>query len=102
MKLLRTFGLGEKKLVAAGHSVTGKVTDVKRCWWLKVNTKAVRTGPMDGASFPHIIHFTYTVDGVIYQGSRYVGLSPFYPKKGDSVTVFYDEGEPARYAVKII
>jgi len=101
MKLLRTFGWGEKKLLAAGLTTVGKVTDVKRCWWLKVNTKPVRVSGLDGAVFPNIIHFTYQVDGVSYQGSRYVGLNPNFPRKGGTLTVCYDEHDPAQYAVNI-
>ena len=101
MNLLRTFGYGEKKLLNSNHTVTGKVTDVKRCWWLKVNTKPVHMGTMDGAVFPNIVHFTYEVGGVSYAGSRYVGLSPVYPRKGETLTVWYDEQNPARYAVNI-
>ena len=101
MKLLRTFGLGEKALLASQCTVTGKVTEVKRCWWLKVNTKPVRMSGMDGAVFPNIICFTYEVGGSTSQGSRYVGLSPVYPREGAKLTVFYDERNPARYAVNI-
>ena len=64
-------------------------------------TAAVRMGAMDGAVFPNIIHFTYQVDGVSYQGSRYVGLNPNFPRKGETLTVFYDASAPARYAVNI-
>ena len=101
MKLLRTFGWGEKKLLSGGHAVTGRVTDVKKCWWLKVNTKPVRVSGLDGAVFPNIIHFTYEVDGVSYQGSRYVGLHPSFPRKGEALVVYYDEQNPTRYAVNI-
>ena len=41
----------------------GTVISVKTQWWLKVNTKAVRFGPLDGATFPHIVKVKYTVDG---------------------------------------
>lgn len=101
MKLLRTFGWEEKKLLNSGHTAAGTVIDVKKCWWLKVNTKPVRMGTMDGAVFPNIIHFTYQVDGVSYKGSRYVGLSPVYPRKGETLTVFYDPRAPHRCAVLV-
>ena len=45
------------------QQVSGTVVSVSRQWWLKVNTKAVRLGPADGAIFPHIVKVTYTVDG---------------------------------------
>lgn len=37
----------------------GTVLSVKKQWWLKVNTKAVRLGPLDGARFPHIVTVEY-------------------------------------------
>ena len=47
---------------------TGTVTSVKKQWWLKVNTKSFRTGPLDGAKFPHVIKVKYYVDGTrVYQ-----------------------------------
>ena len=42
---------------------TGTVISVSKQWWLKINTKAVRKYPMDGAVFPHIIKVTYIVNG---------------------------------------
>ena len=44
-------------------TTTGTVLSVKKQWWLKVNTKPFRTGPLDGAEFPHIIKVTYRVNG---------------------------------------
>ena len=35
--------------------IMGTVVSVKKQWWLKINTKAVRLGPLDGAIFPHVI-----------------------------------------------
>ncbi len=45
---------------------TGTVISVSKQWWLKINTKAIRKGPMDGAVFPHIIKAAYKVDGKEY------------------------------------
>ena len=33
----------------------GTVLSVAKQWWLKVNTKPIRMGALDGATFPHII-----------------------------------------------
>jgi len=101
MKLLRTFGWGEKKLLAAGLTTVGKVTDVKRCWWLKVNTKPVRTNSYDGALFPHMAEFTYEVEGVEYRGKCYVSYTKPRPGIGQRVTVYYDPQNPEHFAVKI-
>ena len=35
----------------------GTVLSVAKQWWLKVNTKLIRMGALDGATFPHIIKF---------------------------------------------
>ena len=95
---LRMFGIGTTNAIA-GEQTEGVVTDVKICWWLKVNTKPVRRNMFDGAVFPHIIHFTYTVDGQCYQGKRYVNWNKRCPGKGEKLTVYYEKENPAKYAV---
>ena len=42
---------------------TGTIVSVKKQWWLKINKKPVRSGPLDGAAFPHVVQVKYTVDG---------------------------------------
>ena len=37
------------------NETNGTVIAVAKQWWLKVNTKPIRMGSMDGAIFPHII-----------------------------------------------
>ena len=96
--LLRTFGIGVHKAIA-GEKTEGGITEVKTCWWLKINTKPVRTHGMDGAVFPHIIHFTYTVNGYEYRGKRYVNWNRQCPQKGEKLTVYYEKEDPAKYAV---
>ena len=95
---LRMFGIGVSDAIA-GEQTQGTVTQVKTCWWLKVNTKAVRFGPMDGAMFPHISYFTYTAYGETYQGKRYVNLDKRCPVSGEKLTVYYEKNDPSRYAV---
>ena len=95
---LRMFGIGVTDAIA-GEQTQGTVTQVKTCWWLKVNTKALRTSAMDGAMFPHIIHFTYVVSGQTYQGKRYVNWNKRCPVNGEKLTVYYEKNDPARYAV---
>ena len=104
MSILTTFNLGNGRRMAAeiiseNKKATGTVTAVKTCWWIKINTKAARLHALDGAKFPHIIRFTYTVNGAAYQGSSCVDWHLRCPDKGERVTVFYDENNPARYAV---
>ena len=74
---------------------------VAKQWWLKVNTKAVRNGALDGALFPHIIHFTYHVHGQTYTGKRYVNWNKRCPVKDEHITVHYEEASPEKYAVII-
>lgn len=95
------FGLGEKRILNGGHCVDGKVTKVKTCHWLKVNTKSARSNAVDGAKFPHMIHFTYLVDGKEYAGSRYVNWNLHCPVKDEIITVYYDSLDPSKCAVLI-
>ncbi len=95
---LRMFGVGATDAIA-GAQTEGVITEVKTCWWLKINTKAIRTSAMDGAKFPHIIHFTYSVAGREYQGKRYVSWQKDCPHKDEKLTVYYEPEDPARYAV---
>ena len=95
---LRMFGIGVTDALA-GDQTEGTVTEVKTCYWLKVNTKPVRCSAIDGALFPHIIHFTYSVDGQAYKGKRYVNWNKRCPVKGEKITVHYEREKPEKYAV---
>ena len=88
-----------EKMAVEGHKVTGSITEVKTCWWIKINTKAFRRHALDGGKFPHIIYFTYTVSGAAYRGSCCIDWHLRCPYKGEAVTVFYDKGNPAKYTV---
>lgn len=101
MGIFQMFGLGEKRVLTSGYCVDGKVTKVKICHWLKVNTNHVRLTPLDGAKFPHIIHFTYSVNGKTYTGSRFVNWYIRCPVKDETITVYYDAEHPAKYAILI-
>ena len=79
---------------------TGTVISVKKQWWLKVNTKAFRLGPLDGAVFPHIAKISYTVDGKEYIRSVWIGTPYPVPEVGTTVDLIYDEDRPKR--VKIV
>ena len=94
------FGIGVSNAIA-GAQTEGTVIDVKPCWWLKVNTKPVRRNLFDGAVFPHIIHFTYCVNGQTYTGKRYVNWNKHCPIKGEKITVYYETNKPDKYAVII-
>ncbi len=78
----------------------GTVLSVKRQWWLKVNTKAVRVGALDGATFPHIIKVKYTVDGVEYIKSKWIHASVPCPAVGDRIQVFYQTEKPTKIKIQ--
>ena len=99
--MFHMMGLDDKRILTGGYCVDGKVTEVKTCHWLKVNTKSARTNALDGARFPHIIHFTYTVDNKVYHGIRFVNWNIRCPVKSETITVYYDAENPAKYAVII-
>ncbi len=98
--MLRMFGVGTANAIAGGQT-EGVVTEVKTCYWLKVNTKPVRRSAIDGALFPHIIHFTYSVGGQTYKGKRYVNWNKRCPVKDERITVHYERENPEKYAVII-
>jgi hypothetical protein len=75
---------------------TGTVISVSKQWWLKINTKAVRKGPMDGAVFPHIIKVSYSVDGKEYIRRKWIGAGVPVPNEGSSVKVVYTDGAPTK------
>lgn len=78
------------------QKTTGTVISVARQWWCKVNTKAVRAHALDGATFPHIIKFTYTVDGATYTRRKWFSAGAVCPAVGQTVTVSYPENKPAK------
>ena len=101
MSILNGLVLGRKKILAQNHTTIGTVVQVKKCWWLKVNTKPFRTNALDGALFPHIIHFTYNVDGKEHKGSRYISWSVHCPQPQEWITVYYDPEKPSKCALRI-
>lgn len=74
----------------------GTVISAARQWWLKVNTKPVRMGAMDGATFPYIIGIRYTVDGKDYIKRQWIGAGKPVPGVGSSVKMVYDAEKPAK------
>ena len=81
------------------RETTGTVLSVAKQWWLKVNTKAVRMHPLDGATFPHIIKVRYTVDGADYTKRKWIGAGLPVPCVGDTVRVSYCEEKPEKAKV---
>ena len=79
----------------------GTVLSAKKQWWLKVNTKAVRFGPLDGAAFPHIVKIKYTVDGKEYVKHKWLNAGVRCPAVGETVTVVYREDKPEKFSISI-
>ncbi|MBO5035713.1 MAG: sugar ABC transporter permease [Clostridia bacterium] len=79
----------------------GVVLSAKKQWWLKVNTKAMRSGALDGATFPHIVKILYTVDGKEYIGRKWLNARVRCPAVGESVTVSYREDKPSKFSISI-
>ena len=100
MRLLQLLGIGAKRLMEQGEQTTGTVTEVKTCWWLKVNTNPVRSHMWDGALFPHQITYRYTVDGREYPGKRIISPYAACPNKGDTLPVFYRPEQPERSTIQ--
>ena len=96
--VLRMFGIGAGNAFAGGKT-EGTVTEVRTCYWFRVNTKPVRRYSGDGAVYPHIIHFTYCVNEQTHTGKRYVNWNKQCPMKGEKITVYYEPDRPDKYAV---
>jgi len=79
---------------------SGIVLSVSKQWWLKVNTKPVRRGPLDGATFPHIIKVGYTVDGVEYTCRKWIRAGKDVPEVGSRVNVRYHADRPSKAVVE--
>lgn len=101
MSIQGFFGLGSQTIRAQQNVTRGTVTASKTLRWLKVNTKPARVNGLDGAKFPHMIRFTYQVEGVIYSGSAYVSYTVRCPEAGQTIPVYYDRKDPAKYAVQL-
>ena len=76
--------------------IIGTVVSVEKQWWLKVNTKPLRKGPLDGATFPHIIKVQYVVDGNTYTKRKWIGAGKPVPAVGSNLTVLYCHDKPGK------
>ena len=74
----------------------GTVVSAAKQWWFKVNTKPVRMGALDGATFPHIIKVQYVVDGSTYTRRKWIGAGQAVPAVVSEVTVLYCSGKPGK------
>ena len=74
----------------------GTVVSVAKQWWLKVNTKPVRMGALDGSTFPHIIKVQYVVEGNTYTKRKWISAGKEVPGIGSQLTVLYCSDKPSR------
>ena len=74
----------------------GTVQSVAKQWWLKVNTKPIRMGTWDGATFPYIITVQYAVDGTTYTKRKWIGAGNAVPAVGSKLTVLYCSHKPSK------
>ncbi len=74
----------------------GTVAAVATQWWLKINTKPVRLGALDGAIFPHIVKVIYSVNGTEYTRRKWVSAGSPVPSVGSTVTVVYSQDKPQK------
>ncbi len=75
---------------------TGTIISAKKQWWLKINKKPIRKGPLDGAVFPYIIKVRYMVDGKEYIKRKWIGTEYPVPVEGDTVQLAYEEDHPEK------
>ena len=96
MPFLGFLGIGLSKLKERGKCTNAVVEYSKKCYFIKVNTKAFRTNSFDGALFPSVIRYKYLVDGVQYTGWRYVDPFGNPPSIGSVINVYYLESSPGK------
>ena len=74
----------------------GIVIKASKQWWLKINTKKIRTDPFDGAIFPYIIKVEYVVNDKKYYTRKWISAGLPVPEIGSLITVRYEENKPSR------
>lgn len=101
MNFLQLLGFGKKRLISQGTAVSGTVTDIRKCWWIKINTKPVRSHALDGAIFPHIVAYTYDVSRKSYCGKQMISAYARCPQLGEAIQVFYNPSQPQRSTIRL-
>lgn len=79
--------------------VEGTIIKLKKIWWIKINTKAFRTSPLDGATFPYIITVKYTVNDTTYEKNKFVYLGDKEINIGDKLKVVCDVINPKKIVI---
>ena len=81
--------------------VEGTIIKLKKIWWIKINTKAFRTSPLDGATFPYIITVKYTVNDTTYEKNKFVYLGDKEINIGNKIKIILKENDHSKI-LKII
>lgn len=99
MQFLHTFGITDNRILKKACYTQGTVTDVNRCWWIKIKTKPARLYASDkNTIYPHFITFRYFVDGNAYTGKRYIPIGYRVPRKAEKICIYYAPHKPKQYA----
>ena len=88
------------KIIAQNNVTKGTIQKITKCWWIKINTKTVRIHSLDGAIFPHIMTFTYEVDGIRYTKRKYIDLRENLVGVFGNIDVYYDKEKPSRCTIR--
>ena len=92
----------DEAIIQQNNRTNGKIEKVRKCWWIKVNTKSVRMPMLDGALFPYFMTVSYTVNGKKYKKTKYIGLRKDLIGIFGTVNVYYDENKPSRCAIRLL
>lgn len=74
----------------------GIILKASKIWWIKINTKVVRTSASDGATFPYIIKIKYKANHEYHIKNKFV----YWPNEKintlDKVIVTYNKAKPSK------
>lgn len=77
-------------------NIDGIIIKANKLWWIKINTKAFRKSPLDGATFPHLIKVRYNINNIDYIKNKLVYWKNENIQVGDKVIITYDKKKPSK------
>lgn len=78
------------------QTIKGTVLSAAKQWWLKANTKPIRTHALDGAIFPYVIKVQYIAGGKTYIKRKWIHAGRPVPPAGSTVDVRFREDKPSK------
>ena len=78
---------------------TGEIISVKKQWWLKIRTKAIKAGPLDGAIFPCVVKVKYFVEEKEFVCKKWVKATKNPLCVGDVVAITYQKQNPKKFNI---